>query len=60
MGQAFVRGLPLFLEVFWLDALCVFFTDKRQRAVELLSHTRVVVADPQRAAAREHAVSAPA
>jgi len=44
-GQAFVRVLPVALEgVFPVDAAFVFFTEKQQRAFELLSKTRVVVA----------------
>lgn len=41
-GQAVVRNLPWLLEVFWIDAIFALFTDKRQRAFELLSKTRVV------------------
>ena len=41
-GQAIVRNLPWLLEVWWIDALFALFTDKRQRAFELLSKTRVV------------------
>jgi len=43
-GQSVVRQLPLFLEVFWIDALFALFTEKHQRAFELLSKTRVVLA----------------
>jgi uncharacterized RDD family membrane protein YckC len=43
-GQSVVRQLPLFLEVFWIDVLFALFTDKHQRAFELLSKTRVIVA----------------
>jgi hypothetical protein len=50
-----VRQLPLFLQVGWIDAMFVLFTDRRQRAFELLSKTRVVavgtVAEPRRAPA---------
>jgi uncharacterized RDD family membrane protein YckC len=47
-GQAFVRVLPVALEgVFPVDAAFVFFTEKRQRAFELLSKTRVVVASSE-------------
>ena len=42
IGQAVVRQLPLFFEIFWVDALFALFTDKSQRAFELLSKTRVV------------------
>ncbi len=41
-GQAVVRQLPTLLQVFWIDAMFVFFTERRQRAFELLSRTRVV------------------
>jgi len=44
-GQAFVRVLPVALEgVFPVDAAFVFFTERQQRAFELLSKTRVVIA----------------
>jgi uncharacterized RDD family membrane protein YckC len=42
LGQSIVRQLPVFLQVFSIDALFVLFTDRRQRAFELLSKTRVV------------------
>ena len=42
VGQAIVRQLPLMLEVFWVDVLFALFTEKSQRAFELLSKTRVV------------------
>ncbi len=41
-GQAVVRQLPTLLQVFWIDAMFVPFTERRQRAFELLSKTRVV------------------
>ncbi len=47
VGQAIVRQLPLFLQIPWIDVLFAFFTEKRQRAFELLSKTRVVRAAPQ-------------
>ena len=42
VGQAVVRQLPAFFQVYWIDALFALFTDRRQRAFELLSKTRVV------------------
>lgn len=42
LGQAIVRQLPMFLQVYWIDVLFALFTDKSQRAFELLSKTRVV------------------
>jgi uncharacterized RDD family membrane protein YckC len=40
--QAVVRNLPIFMQIFWIDALFALFTDRSQRAFELLSKTRVV------------------
>ena len=45
VGQAVVRQLPMFLEVFAVDVLFALFTERRQRAFELLSKTRVVRVD---------------
>jgi uncharacterized RDD family membrane protein YckC len=44
LGQAIVRQLPMFVQVYIIDALFALFTEKRQRAFELLSKTRVVTA----------------
>lgn len=41
-GQAIVRQLPVFLNIFWIDALFALFTERHQRAFELLSRTRTV------------------
>jgi len=41
-GQSVVRQLPVFLEIFWIDVLFALFTEKHQRAFEILSKTRVV------------------
>ena len=46
-GQATVRQLPILLSVIWVDALFALFTERRQRAFELLSKTRVVVIPPR-------------
>lgn len=51
LGQAIVRQLPVVFQVGWLDVMFAFFTDRRQRAFELLSKTRVVRA-PRRPADR--------
>ncbi len=37
-----VRSLPSLFQVFMIDALFALFTDKHQRAFEMLSKTRVV------------------
>jgi uncharacterized RDD family membrane protein YckC len=42
LGQSFVRQLPAFFQVFWIDAMFALFTERHQRAFELLSKTRVV------------------
>ena len=42
LGQAFVRQLPQFLQIFWIDVMFALFTERSQRAFEILSHTRVV------------------
>lgn len=42
LGQSIVRQLPVLLQVIWVDALFAIFTERRQRAFELLSKTRVV------------------
>jgi uncharacterized RDD family membrane protein YckC len=44
LGQAIVRQLSTLFQVFWIDAMFVLFTERRQRAFELLSKTRVVQA----------------
>ena len=36
----------MFLQVYWIDVLFALFTDKNQRAFELLSKTRVVTEAP--------------
>lgn len=45
IGQSIVRQLPMFLQMYWIDVLFALFTEKSQRAFELLSKTRVVVAN---------------
>ena len=47
IGQAVVRHLPVILQVFWIDAFFALFTEKHQRAFEMLSKTRVVLVAPQ-------------
>ena len=47
LGQAVVRHLPVLLQVFWIDAFFALFTEKHQRAFELLSKTRVVLESPR-------------
>jgi uncharacterized RDD family membrane protein YckC len=42
LGQSFVRQLPLVGSFFLLDVLFALFTEKNQRAFELISKTRVV------------------
>jgi uncharacterized RDD family membrane protein YckC len=42
LGQAFVRQLPIFLQIFAIDVLFALFTEKSQRGFEMISKTRVV------------------
>jgi uncharacterized RDD family membrane protein YckC len=49
VGQAIVRQLPWLFQIFWLDAFFALFTDRHQRAFELLSKTRVVRVQSQEA-----------
>jgi uncharacterized RDD family membrane protein YckC len=51
LGQAAVRQIPMFLQMYWIDVLFALFTDKHQRAFELLSKTRVVDAGSMNGAA---------
>jgi uncharacterized RDD family membrane protein YckC len=44
VGQAIVRQLPMFMQVYWIDVMFALFTDNSQRAFEMLSKTRVVQA----------------
>lgn len=46
-GQAFLRRLSFFFELLVVDALFVPFTERKQRALDLLVHT-VVVREPDR------------
>ena len=55
IGQAIVRQLPILLQVIMIDALFALFTDRRQRAFEMLSKTRVV--DVSEAPQAAHAVA---
>lgn len=47
VGQAIVRQVPMFMQFYWVDVLFALFTEKSQRAFELLSKTRVVVDNPR-------------
>lgn len=42
LGQSFVRQLPLMAEIFVLDVVFALFTEKNQRAFELITKTRCV------------------
>jgi uncharacterized RDD family membrane protein YckC len=41
-GPAILRRLPFVLEIFWIDALFALFTERRQRAFDLVARTVVV------------------
>ena len=42
LGQSLLRQIPLFGQFFLIDALFALFTDRRQRAFELLTKTRAI------------------
>jgi uncharacterized RDD family membrane protein YckC len=42
LGQALLRQLPFFAQFFFIDALFALFTEKHQRAFELITKTRAV------------------
>ena len=44
LGQSMVRQLPFLAEFFIVDAIFALFTERHQRAFELLTKTRTVVA----------------
>lgn len=44
-GPAFVRRIPFYFEFFFLDALVALFTQRRQRAFDLVAKTLVVRLD---------------
>jgi uncharacterized RDD family membrane protein YckC len=43
-----VRRIPFFLEFFWVDAIVAFFTERKQRAFDLVARTLVVECGPTR------------
>lgn len=45
LGAAFIRRISYFFELLWLDALFVPFTDKKQRAFDIVAKT-VVIDEP--------------
>ena len=46
LGATVVRRIPFFFEFFWIDALVAFFTERRQRAFDLVARTLVVETTP--------------
>lgn len=42
LGQAIVRRIPFFLEFFWIDAIVALFTERKQRAFDLVAGTVVL------------------
>jgi uncharacterized RDD family membrane protein YckC len=42
LPAAIVRRVPFFFEFFWLDAIVAFFTERRQRAFDLVARTVVL------------------
>lgn len=42
LGAAVVRRIPFFLEFFWIDAIVALFSERRQRAFDMVAGTLVV------------------
>lgn len=51
LGQAIVRRIPFFLEFFWIDAIVALFTERQQRAFDLVARTMVTEVGEARASA---------
>jgi uncharacterized RDD family membrane protein YckC len=51
LGESFVRQFPTLLQIALVDCLFALFTEKSQRAFEIISKTRVVRASPDEPAA---------
>jgi len=47
LGDAFIRQLPMLLQIFLIDIVFALFTAHRQRAFEVLTKTRVVLANTE-------------
>ena len=45
LGSSFVRRLSFYFDILWVDALFIFFTDKNQRALDIVAKT-VVAREP--------------
>jgi uncharacterized RDD family membrane protein YckC len=43
LGQSLLRQLPLLAQIFFIDALFALFTEKSQRAFELVTKTRTTI-----------------
>jgi uncharacterized RDD family membrane protein YckC len=42
LGQSLLRQLPFFGQFFFIDVIFALFTDKKQRAFEMLTKTRAI------------------
>lgn len=51
--QAIVRRIPFFLEFFWIDAIVALFTERHQRAFDLVARTVVTRVEPAAAIGAE-------
>ena len=45
LGSSFVRRLSFYFDILWVDALFIFFTDRSQRALDIVAKT-VVAREP--------------
>ena len=56
LGQAFVRRLSMYFDMLWIDALFIPFTDKRQRALDIVAKTVVAREPGKRATAGSYVI----
>lgn len=57
LGQAFVRRLSMYFDMLWIDALFIPFTDKRQRALDIVAKTVVAREPGKRATAGSYVIA---
>lgn len=58
LGQAFVRRLSFYFDMLWIDALFIPFTDKHQRALDIVAKTVVAREPGKRAGAGSYLLCA--
>lgn len=53
LGAAFIRRLPFYFELIWLDGIFAPFTEKKQRAFDMVAKT-IVIREPEEQATLFH------